>query len=1116
MLIPPPQDQDVRDRVTRSTAASMLVEAAAGTGKTTLIVSRILQGVRDGSLRLATTVAITYTEKAAGELEGRIRQALAAALREEGVPPDQLARLQAAAAELDRANISTIHAFCARLLREKPVEAGVDPEFEVLEPAASQVLYDECWQRWMEGQVAAPPQALSGALRAGVSVGRLKDMARVLADAPEILEGGAFHLPLPAEECDVLMRRFTAEAPQVDAILRSHMQRDGNEDSRGLLSISGAAAAADPASQQARRLAYRAAAFDAEKAAKSIKKSEKDAALLAFGSFVGAAQDVGAHLAGQVFAWAAGFVRAYQQAKLDRSALDFQDLLLFAARMLRNDLDLRRYFQRRFDAFFVDEFQDTDPLQAELIAYLCEDPAAAPASRMEEVRLAEGKLVAVGDPKQSIYRFRRADVQVYDRFKTLFGPGRVELIQCNFRSAERLIDWLNAFFERVFGRRPSPGVYQAQHVPLAAPPGAPAEQGPHVLSVCPPAALDCSELGAGAGRRLEALFLARTVRELVDGTLSLPGRAGGWRWADFAFLFRALTDVGAYEEALDEHGVPFVVVGGKHFYSREQTVETVALLRAVDDPLDEQALVAALRGSYFGLSDEELLAYRQGGGAWNYLRPENAAGPVAEALARMAVWHGARATMAPHLLLERILRETRARESFMLKPAGAQRAANLDKLVGLLRAYGATARTFGAVVRHLSELQEEEMPEEESSAMEPGDDFVRIMSMHKAKGLEFPAVVLPDLLREFPGAGRVAPLLFSRLDGAVALRVAKGVESANYAALQEAELGNQTAELSRLLYVACTRAERLLVLPLGWWKGRRAASFEALVRETGLAEAGADVFQVDTASFLPGMEIGRRPARTTAGAPAEADGLLRQREAWAQEHGRLAARASAAERFVLPSELESAPRSGPPARESAGRPGGKDFGSLFHNLMSVVPLEAAQASPRLLLGLARIEAAALGADGQATSEAARLAEESLANAEFRALLSGGEAQREVSFCVPLKEIGAAGGPEGYAEGSMDLLVRAGGGCVVLDYKTDSFASGEQGRTAERYWPQLGLYGLAAQACGLARGQVELALFFVRAGVIVRRPLDEALAGRVRELAGGPGPGRDLTSGAGRA
>ena len=1117
-----PRDQAARDRIIRSTGTSLLVEAAAGTGKTTLIVDRILQGLRDGTLRLGTTVAITFTEKAAGELESRVRSRLAQALREPDAPSQERARLEQAAAELDRANISTIHAFCARLLREKPIEAGVDPEFEVLEPAAADVLYEDCWQRWMDVQVAQPPQALAEALRAGVSVGDLEALAGVLAAAPEIVQGPEFRMPRPSASARELMGEFTASAQEVARIFREHMKGRGNDASRELRSLAGAAAAADPDSAAARRLAYRAAALDPEQAVTSIANDARDTARAAFERFVGSARGVGAHLAADVFEWGGGFVTYWQAAKLARSVLDFQDLLLFTTRMLQQDLAVRRYFQQRFGAFFVDEFQDTDPLQAELIAYLCEDRPGPPAGRMEDVRLADGKLVAVGDPKQSIYRFRRADVQVYDRFKELFGPGRTELIYCNFRSAARLIEWFNALFERIFGEARGPGVYQARHVALVAPATASAEAGPHVLAVCPPPGLCDPKLKAEGGRRREALFLARTVRELVEGGLPLPGRRGGWRYADFTFLFRALTDADTYEDALDEHGVPYVVVGGKHFYRREQTVETVALLRAVDDPLDEAAIVGALRGSYFGLSDEELLAHRQAGGGWDYAHPARAAGPTAQALARLAEWHEARSSMPPHLLLERILAQTRAREAFMLKPAGAQRAANLDKLVGQVRALGATARTFGAVVRHLSRLQAEEPAEEESSAMEPGDDFVRIMSMHKAKGLEFGAVVLPDLLREFRKEHEVGPLLFNRLERSVALRVARGIESENYGALRAAEHGNQMAELRRLLYVACTRAERLLVLPMGWWPARSGCeSFQSVLEATGLLAAGGDVpfglerdgvFYPDTRPWLASTDLGRKPTRLQGEPEAEVQALVQERARWSEEHGRLAARASAAERFILPSGLEPAFSCSPLAEEAAGRPGGKDFGSLFHSLMSVVPLGGAEpAAPDLLRGLAAIQAAELGAGAEAGAEAAGLAADALRHVKFTALLAGAQAvEREVGFCVRLDSLPVkAEGASGFVEGSMDLLVRSERGCLILDYKTDRFRPGEEGRVAERYWPQLGLYALAAQAGGLVGEWVELALFFVRAGCIVRRPMDAALVRLVAELVArnlaGPGP-----------
>ncbi len=190
-------DADVRADVIASIDRSMLVEAAAGTGKTTLLVDRILQAVRSGRVRLSRAVAITFTEKAAGELEERIRSALAAELHRDDLTDDARRHVRQASGELDRAHICTIHAFCARVLREKPLEAGVDPQFAVLDPTADKVLRDRVWREWLDGQAAAAPEVLTEALRAGVGAARLQETAFALAGAPELLEDEGFRLPRP-------------------------------------------------------------------------------------------------------------------------------------------------------------------------------------------------------------------------------------------------------------------------------------------------------------------------------------------------------------------------------------------------------------------------------------------------------------------------------------------------------------------------------------------------------------------------------------------------------------------------------------------------------------------------------------------------------------------------------------------------------------------------------------------------------------------------------------------------------------------------------------------------------------------------------------------------------
>ncbi len=543
-----PRDGDTRAEIVASTEKSMLVEAAAGTGKTTLVVDRILRGIRDGTLRLPTTVAITFTEKAAGELEERVRSGLGRELCRPDLTDQERDRLDTAAEELDRANISTIHAFCSRILREKSAEAGVDPEFSVLEATQAEMLRERAWQEWMGLQVSMAPAAGDGggvlleALRAGVNVGGLRAPADALTAAPELLDLPGFVLAAPPQSREELTEQLCQRADRAAKLCREHMRGQGNVHSRMLHRLAEDIAAAGSADASGvRRRAYAAARVSVDDALSSFAKDRREEAGRVLGEFSAAAQALGAHLARDVFHWLGGFVEHYREAKLSRSVLDFQDLLLLTARMLRTDLAVRRYFQQRFDAFFVDEFQDTDPLQAELIAYLCEDTSrrsarrgkSTPARSMAQVRLADGKLFAVGDPKQSIYRFRRADVQIYDRFKGLFGPQafgeeRVRQVSCNFRSTPRLLEWFNRLFDRLFVRPEQEGVYQAAHVPLLppwAPSAGPAEKagGPPVVAVCPPEGASAEKQTAPTARRKEARSLALLVRDAVRGELGPSG-----------------------------------------------------------------------------------------------------------------------------------------------------------------------------------------------------------------------------------------------------------------------------------------------------------------------------------------------------------------------------------------------------------------------------------------------------------------------------------------------------------------------------------------------------------------------------------------------------------------
>ncbi|MBS3763371.1 MAG: UvrD-helicase domain-containing protein, partial [Planctomycetes bacterium] len=1120
-----------RDEKTRreaiSSDRSFLIEAAAGTGKTTLLVQRVLNGVRSGQFRLKHAAAITFTEKAAAEMEFRLRARLIEELAKEDLTDRGHHRLHLAVEEIDQARISTIHSFCANLLRARPVEAGIDPNFAVLDETRARILRERCWEEWISEQNQNPGGVFAQALAAGVRAGGvgnygtgLKDLGLALLKSSEILEQNRFELPRPELSPKKLYREFQdAVAPGADYI-SAHM-KSGNKNSRKIRrAVRDLSSGAEINRFQLIGAASDLADTDLQGALKSFAKDSRDAGQTVLGTLVDAARKIIGYFACDLFEWLSGFAEYYREEKKQRSVADFHDLLLLSARMLRENIPARKLFQKRFDAILVDEFQDTDPLQAEIIAYLCEDSTTDPAQSLDEVQLDPIKLFVVGDPKQSIYRFRRADVQVYEKFKSLFGnlsdkTGRIQNLFRNFRSTAMLIDSLNDLFEPLFAPAEEDGVYQAEYVPLVASEKPSEHEANPIICLYPPPGLARKDWSAEDGRRCEARHIAHFIREVVEkssvGSCPLYPDEGKADFGDFALLFRALTDVGIYEEALEEIDIPYRVVGGKSFYRREEIVETISVLRALDDPLDSVSIIAALRSSYFGISDEDLFRYYQSTDTWNYTETTGSEACVTEPMRLLGQWHEQRNSIPPQALLRKILDTTKAVESFQLKPGGEQRAANIEKLSGQMRMlWNASHTTFRSVVDYLADLQEREEAEEESSLVEPGEPFVHLMSIHKSKGLQFPIVCLPDLSRRLSSSQ--PPLIVDHVRGRVGLQAGAGIRSINYNNLAEIESKNELAEQKRVLYVAATRAERSLVLPLFWQKNDKVGDclLGFLLQSGGFPDADEvpfgesrkNLFFWDTPSLnVPKTAPSPPVAETTTGPKPSPSELLEQRDEWIKQRDVSTAAASKGIRIVLPSSLEGP---GPAAFEpEEDRSGGRFLGSLFHRILERIPLrnEAVKNNlPSLIRNIARAEGADMQLDQEIIQRAAELARNALQYDDFLQLVKKADrVEKEVPFAIPLKNLPVLDPDAGLLEGTMDLVCVCGSGTTILDFKTDLVPEHKMKSIASRYWPQLWLYGLAAKGCGWPDETITLALYFVRESTILRRILNPEMTEELAQV-----------------
>ena len=773
----------------------VFVSAGAGTGKTAVLVERVVRAVCDRGLDVDSILVITYTRRAAGELRTRIRAAFAERGRHD------LAR------ELDGAWISTIHGFCARLLRSYPLAAGLDPRFRELEEAQAAVLRSEAFgEALAEFCAGEDPQRLELLATYGSD-----GLRRMLTSVYETLRAAGRQLDL-----EVAPRPELGERVEELGAAAGSLARDPDATDAQLQAASGLLELLDRDLRPDRLMSLgmykargdRAAAYcDALAAVEQAALDEaaaRDRALL---------QDL-----------LTLFAARYAEAKARESALDFEDLQLEARDLLRSQPDLREREQARFRSILVDEFQDTNRLQTEIIDLL---------------RTPETELFFVGDEFQSIYGFRHADVQVFrERRDAVEQPLSLTL---NYRSRPEVLAAVNELFGSDFG---------SEFQELAAAAEFPDPVFGHPVELLVTNKESYKDSGVH-WRRGEARAVARRVRELVDAGAATPG--------EIVLLFAAGTDAEWYEDELRRAGLPTYRATGKGYFGQQQVVDLLAYLRLLQNRYDDVALLSVLASPFVGVSNDALALIRRVASR----RPlftgiEHSMAPgLAERDERLLRAFRQRydrlVETMPRLSLERLCEQIVSEHDYDLAVLalwdGRRRYANMRKLARLARSYeelrGPDVEGF---VRFVAEQEAVGARELEAVAEEEGADAVRLLTIHAAKGLEFKVVIVADA-----GRDRVPPSpdeILALPDGRFGFRVADPVTAKrrgafDYEAVKEARQEAERAERLRLYYVAMTRAkERLIVsgsvdlgsdrevpTPIAWVLDRLEADQE-------LAEAG--------------------------------------------------------------------------------------------------------------------------------------------------------------------------------------------------------------------------------------------------------------------------------------
>ncbi|HTI38520.1 MAG TPA: UvrD-helicase domain-containing protein [Vicinamibacterales bacterium] len=848
-------DAAARDAIANALDDTLVVEAAAGTGKTTELVKRIVATISTGRAQVRSIVAVTFTEKAAGELKLRLREALDDA-RARATADDERDRLNEALRSLEEAAVSTIHGFCAELLRERPVEARIDPLFSVLAEDQAERLFGDAFGAWIQEQLREPPEGVRRALRRSVWQGYGQSSRE---DTPiDRLRRAAWDLAgwrdfraewtRPPFDRDArvlaLLDRLHAFADLTDgpSYARDPIYLDSAAARHLSIEIRGSADALgfEPSGPDGPPVdaidAWEARLVDLSRdraLAKArhgrgpgykpgVQRAAVAAALDAFRNELDAFRmDADADLAAALQRELRGAIDRYERIKALSGALDFLDLLLTARDLVRDNPGVRHGFQERFTHIFVDEFQDTDPLQAEILMLLAADDPAV--SEWRNAVPKPGRLFIVGDPKQSIYRFRRADVGTYqdvcERLKRL--GARTVHLTTSFRSVPEIQACVNAAFAPVMTG--DTATLQATYVPLS-PSRRAIRSQPAVVALPVP-----EPYGT---KNVSAVAIEKSLPDAVGAFISWLVSDSGWQVEarggvrpvqakDVCILFRRFLSFGhdmtlPYVRALEARSVPHVLVGGKTFHDREEVEAVRAALAAIEWPDEELSVFATLRGPLFSIGDEELLEWKQRFFAFHPFRlPQEPLPahlqPVSEALRLLQRLHRRRNYRPVAETLQEVLDATRAHVGLVLRTGGDQALANVLHIAELARQYEASGGlSFRGFVEELR-LASEDAQAAEAPILEEDSDGVRIMTVHKAKGLEFPVVVLADLTCRLSraDAGRWIDAAANRC----ALRL--GPWSPSDLLLHNAEeAARDIAEGERLAYVAATRARDVLVVPV--------------------------------------------------------------------------------------------------------------------------------------------------------------------------------------------------------------------------------------------------------------------------------------------------------------
>jgi ATP-dependent helicase/nuclease subunit A len=1033
-----PGDEQARERIRTDLDSTLLVEASAGTGKTSVLVDRVVSLVLNGT-SVEKIAAITFTEKAATELRDRVRAGLEDAAAE---TPEAVALKDAALESLERAQLSTIHSFCQSLLRGLAPRAEIDPSFVISDEVKAERRQQERWRLFLDelAQDEGGARVVQRLLGLGMFPGDLEKLVKHLEERAELvtlLEARPIKVPTPMwpnlDEMERGLVDLGVERQRADDKLRTAVERAISlvHDLKGAaprdreIILASSTGTLSLSFRDGRREEWGARIVDVRETAKAacgrlaeVLQVCRQEALAAFLPIL------------------VRFVKQEARARGREGELTFGDLILRTRDLLLDDKEAVRSLRERFDVLLIDEFQDTDPLQVDIALAFGRDPDTG--------KLEPGRLFLVGDPKQSIYRFRRADMGMYSqtRERVEDEDGDFPVLSKNRRSRPEIVEWVNGVFATLIGAGENRTV-QPPYLAMS-PERGETLKGPGVAHFGGE-----SELKAAQVRQLEsddAAALCRTVKEegweVWDRASAEVRRAD---YKDIALLMPTRAGLIGLEKSLVNAGVPYRVEGGSLVYRTQEVRDLINCLAAINDPADEVAVVAALRSPAFACTDVQLALHKVDGGYFNYDRSTEKGEPkVLESLATLADYHQRRHASSLAALVERFVADRGLVETGILDRGDRNSFRRMRFVVEQARLFEESGpESLREFVTWLENRGARDFLDNEGAGLDDDEDAVRILTVHGAKGLEFPIVILVGM--STAPANRSGCFLADWTTGDVAVKGGTDTRRFTvgpYDRLNTVEREHGAAEFGRILYVATTRARDHLIFSLHR-RVNDSACGAGRLEAAGAAERAVQVTPVQIThqsvrSPLDGLEVDVPEQATSGEFEAARLELVNSRRT------KLYTSATAEVREMAASGSEKTDENDEGEPWARGR-GGTRLGRAVHAAIQSLPLDA---DATLVEAFARAQAVAEAIPHRA-ADVARLVRRALASEAAGRARQAQRALREVPFAVKVGDV--------TLEGFIDMLVQTDEGLEVVDWKTDQIPADEVEARMSAYRLQAGLY-----------------------------------------------------------